>query len=92
MASVGDIADSAAAPVSGSAAAMRPSPFGWLAGLKLGDMLAVFPFILFAILFLILPLAYLFVQAFQTQDGAFTLDTGVVRAFHRMLMSAVRSA
>jgi len=38
------------------------------------DMLAVLPFILFAVLFLILPLVYLFVQAFQTQDGAFTLD------------------
>ena len=37
-------------------------------------MLAVLPFILFAILFLLLPLGYLFLQAFQTQDGAFTLD------------------
>ena len=74
MASVGNIADSAAGPVdTGLAAAIRPSPFGWFAGLRLGDTLAVIPFILFAILFLILPLGYLFVQAFQTQDGAFTL-------------------
>jgi putative spermidine/putrescine transport system permease protein len=74
MASVGNIADSAAGPVPGSAAAIRPGPLGWLSGLKLGDMLAVLPFIAFAILFLILPLGYLFVQAFQTQEGAFTLD------------------
>jgi putative spermidine/putrescine transport system permease protein len=74
MASVGNIADSAAGPVeSGSAAAMRPGPFGWIAKLRLADTLAVLPFILFAILFLVLPLTYLFVQAFQTQDGAFTL-------------------
>ena len=33
MASVGNIADSAAGPVPGSAAATRPNPFGWLAGL-----------------------------------------------------------
>ena len=74
MASVGNIADSAAGPVPGSAAALRPGPFAWLAPLRLGDMLAVLPFMLFAILFLVLPLGYLFVQAFQTQDGAFTLD------------------
>lgn len=74
MASVGSIADSAAGPVPGSAAATRPGPFGWLAGMRLGDMLAVLPFILFAVLFLILPLSYLVIQAFQTQDGAFTLD------------------
>jgi putative spermidine/putrescine transport system permease protein len=36
-------------------------------------MLAVLPFILFAVLFLILPLGYLFIQAFQTEDGVFTL-------------------
>jgi putative spermidine/putrescine transport system permease protein len=73
MASVGTIADGAAGPVPGSAAATRPGPFGWLAGMRLGDMLAVLPFILFAILFLLLPLSYLVVQAFQAQDGSFTL-------------------
>ena len=74
MANVGTITDSATGPVPGSVAATRPGPFGWLAGMRLGDMLAVLPFILFAILFLILPLSYLVIQAFQTQDGAFTLD------------------
>jgi putative spermidine/putrescine transport system permease protein len=73
MASVGTIADGAAGPVPGSAAATRPGPFGWLAGMRLGDMLAVLPFILFAILFLLLPLSYLVIQAFQAQDGSFTL-------------------
>ena len=74
MANVGSIADGAAGPVPGSAAATRPRPIGWLAGMRLGDMLAVLPFILFAILFLLLPLSYLVIEAFQTQDGAFTLD------------------
>ena len=73
MANVGAIADAAAGPVPGSAAATRPGPFGWLAGMRLGDMLAVLPFILFAILFLLLPLSYLVIQAFQAQDGSFTL-------------------
>ena len=73
MANVGAIADGAAGPVPGSAAATRPGPFGWLAGMRLGDMLAVLPFILFAILFLLLPLSYLVIQAFQAQDGSFTL-------------------
>ena len=74
MANVGSIADGAAGPVPGSAAATRPGPFGWVSALRLGDMLAVLPFILFAILFLLLPLSYLVIEAFQTQDGAFTLD------------------
>ena len=75
MASVGNIADSAAvAGNAGSAVALRPGPLRWIARLRLVDTLAVAPFILFAILFLVLPLVYLFVQAFQTQDGAFTLN------------------
>lgn len=73
MANVGTTADGAAGPVPGSAAATRPGPFSWLAGMRLGDMLAVLPFILFAILFLLLPLSYLVIQAFQAQDGSFTL-------------------
>ncbi len=75
MANVGSIADSAAGPVdSGPAVANRPGPFNWLIGLRIGDAVAVLPFILFALLFLLLPLGYLFVQAFQTPEGAFTLD------------------
>jgi putative spermidine/putrescine transport system permease protein len=75
MSTVGDIAGSAADPVdTGPAVTLRPNPFGWLTGLRLGDMVAVLPFILFAILFLLLPLTYLIIQAFQTSEGAFTLD------------------
>ena len=74
MTGVGDITGNAADPAPGSAAVVRPNPFGWLAALRLGDMLAVLPFILFAVLFLILPLIYLILEAFQTPEGAFTLD------------------
>jgi putative spermidine/putrescine transport system permease protein len=74
MASVGDIADKAAGPVSsGPAAAASPAPFAFLRAMRIGDMIAIFPFALFAVLFLILPLTYLFVQAFQAEDGSFTL-------------------
>src|SRR3954471_1007406 len=36
--------------------------------------LGVAPFFIFAIMFLILPTAYLMVGAFQNEDGAFTLE------------------
>ncbi|HEY0853602.1 MAG TPA: ABC transporter permease subunit [Devosia sp.] len=41
--------------------------------MRLADMLALLPFVIFAILFLLLPLSYLFIQAFQAEDGSFTL-------------------
>lgn len=42
--------------------------------MRVGDFLAVAPFVLFAIMFLLLPMSYLIVQAFQGPDGSFTLD------------------
>jgi putative spermidine/putrescine transport system permease protein len=74
MASIGGIADRAAGPVSTGPAVATRDPFGFARGLRLRDMIALFPFVLFAILFLILPLTYLFVQAFQAEDGSFTLN------------------
>jgi putative spermidine/putrescine transport system permease protein len=75
MTSVGTMADKTAGPVStGPAVAAARSPFALPRALRLGDVLAIAPFVLFAILFLILPMGYLLVQAFQTQDGSFTLD------------------
>ncbi len=75
MTSVGTIADKAAGPVStGPAAVTGRSPFALPRALRLGDILAIAPFALFAILFLLLPMGYLLVQAFQSQDGSFTLD------------------
>jgi putative spermidine/putrescine transport system permease protein len=43
-------------------------------GLRWGDILGVAPFLLFAILFLIVPTVYLLIGAFQARDGSFTLD------------------
>ena len=50
-----------------------PTPPGWG---KAGawDWLGLVPFLLFAMLFLILPTLYLFTGAFQNTSGAFTLD------------------
>jgi putative spermidine/putrescine transport system permease protein len=75
MTSVGTMADKTAGPVATvPAVAAARSPFALPRALRLGDVLAIAPFVLFAILFLILPMGYLLVQAFQTQDGSFTLD------------------
>jgi len=56
-----------------------PVPLGgrkrnFFTGMTLGDFLAVAPFVLFAVMFLLLPMSYLVVQAFQAPDGSFTLD------------------
>ncbi len=75
MASVGGIADKPAGPIdSGPAAAMGRSPLSFLNTLRVGDVLAIAPFVLFAILFLLLPMVNLVAQAFQAADGSFTLD------------------
>jgi putative spermidine/putrescine transport system permease protein len=74
MASIGVIADKTTGPApAGPVFASRPSPWRFLSGLRIGDVVVLLPFVLFAILFLILPLSYLFVQAFQAEDGSFTL-------------------
>ena len=74
MASVGSIAGKAAGPVvTGPAVATGRSPLSFLSGMRPGDFLAIAPFVLFAVLFLLLPMAYLIIQAFQAKDGSFTL-------------------
>lgn len=74
MASIGETADKTTGPAhAGSVVATGPSPFAFLKGMRLADMLALLPFVIFAILFLLLPLSYLFIQAFQAEDGSFTL-------------------
>lgn len=75
MATVGSTADKAAGPGNpGPAVATGRSPFGLLNTLRPGDLFAIAPFILFALLFLLLPMANLLMQAFQAQDGSFTID------------------
>ena len=74
MASIGDTADKTTGPAhAGSVVATGGSPLAFLRGLRLGDMLALLPFVIFAVLFLLLPLSYLFIQACQAEDGSFTL-------------------
>jgi putative spermidine/putrescine transport system permease protein len=74
MATVGAAADRAAGPVdTGPVVATGRSPLSFLNTLRVGDMLAIAPFVVFAVLFLLLPMVNLLVQAFQAQDGSFTL-------------------
>ena len=75
MTSVGGIADKQAGPIdSGPATATGRSPLSFLNTLRMGDLVAIAPFVLFAVLFLLLPMVNLIAQAFQAQDGSFTLD------------------
>jgi putative spermidine/putrescine transport system permease protein len=62
-----------AAPASAGVAAPR-NLFGSLAGMRWGDALGVAPFLIFAVLFLIVPTLYLVIGAFQDRNGGFTLQ------------------
>jgi len=74
MTNVGS-ADPAAGPVStGPAVRVGGNPFRFITSLRPGDILAIAPFILFALLFLIIPTFGLVVGAFQDPQGNFTLQ------------------
>jgi len=60
-----------AAPASAGVAPARPN---FLAGMRWGDYLGVAPFLIFAVLFLIVPTLYLVVGAFVGRDGSLTLQ------------------
>jgi putative spermidine/putrescine transport system permease protein len=62
-----------AAPASAGVALSR-GPFTAFRGMRWGDYLGVAPFLLFAILFLIVPTLYLVLGAFIGRDGTFTLQ------------------
>jgi putative spermidine/putrescine transport system permease protein len=73
MAIVGGLADREAGPVNtGPVASTGGSPLRFLNTLRLGDFFAIAPFAIFAVLFLLLPMANLLVQTFQAPDGSFT--------------------
>jgi len=75
MTAVGATVDKSAGPVdTGPVVATGRSPFSFLNTLRPGDFLAIGPFVIFAVLFLILPMANLIIQAFQAEDGSFTLN------------------
>jgi putative spermidine/putrescine transport system permease protein len=75
MTNVGTSADPQAGPVStGPALRAGGNPLRFVAGLRLGDILAVGPFLLFALLFLLIPTIGLVWGAFLDADGHFTLQ------------------
>ena len=53
---------------------LRRGPLRYLAGLRLGDFIGVVPFLVFAVLFLIVPTVSLVAAAFVGPDGGFTLQ------------------
>jgi putative spermidine/putrescine transport system permease protein len=61
-----------AAPAS-AGVALSAGPLARFSGLRFGDLLGVAPFLIFAILFLIVPTVGLVAGAFQASDGSFTL-------------------
>jgi putative spermidine/putrescine transport system permease protein len=60
-----------AVPASAGTASARPN---FLAGMRWGDILGVAPFLVFAVLFLVVPTVYLVVGAFIGRDGSLTLQ------------------
>jgi len=63
-----------AAPASAGVASSSGGPLHAFAGVRWGDYLGVAPFLIFAILFLIVPTAFLVVGAFIGRDGSFTFQ------------------
>ena len=68
------VIETLAAPASAGVAPLRGGPLSRFAGMRWGDYLGVAPFLLFAILFLIVPTLFLVVGAFQDPAGNFTLQ------------------
>ena len=60
-----------AAPASAGAVTARP---GFFSGVRWGDYLGVAPFLIFAVLFLVVPTLYLVVGAFLAPDGSLTFQ------------------
>lgn len=71
----GTIAAKVPGPVSTGPVSIAPgSPFKIFAGLQLGAVIGVAPFVIFSVMFLILPMLFLVVSAFVDADGHFTLQ------------------
>ena len=68
------LATATATPASAGVVSSSGGPLSRLRGLRWGDYLGVAPFLLFAILFLIVPTVFLVVGAFVGHDGSFTLQ------------------
>ena len=69
------VAVATAAPASaGAASSSSGGPFSRLRSVRWGDYLGVAPFLIFAILFLIVPTVFLVIGAFLDRNGGFTLQ------------------
>jgi len=88
--------DNIAAPASAGVAPASGGPLRIFAGVRWGDLLGVAPFLIFAILFLIIPTLFLVIGAFQAPDGSFTLqnivDLGTPQIVSSFLISIRVSA
>ena len=63
-----------AAPAEAGVATASPGPLRGFSGLSWGDYLGVAPFLVFAVLFLIVPTVFLVIGAFVDNNGNFTLQ------------------
>ena len=63
-----------ATPASAGVVSASGGPLRALRTVRWGDYLGVAPFLIFALMFLILPTAWLVIGAFQNRDGSFTLQ------------------
>jgi putative spermidine/putrescine transport system permease protein len=68
------LAVATATPASAGVASGSGGPLGWFRGMRWGDYLGVAPFLIFAVLFLIVPTVFLMASAFVGRDGGFTLQ------------------
>ncbi len=71
------IVETIAAPASAGVASVMtasPNPLSRLVSIRWGDYIGVAPFLIFAVLFLIVPTLFLIVGAFVGSDGNFTLQ------------------
>ena len=68
------LAAGTATPASAGVVSSTGGPLGRLRGVRWGDYLGIVPFLLFAVLFLIVPTVFLVMGAFVDHDGSFTLQ------------------
>jgi putative spermidine/putrescine transport system permease protein len=90
------VAVASAPPASAGGVSASGGPLSGLRRMRWGDYLGVAPFLLFAVMFLILPTLYLVAGAFQAKDGSFTLqnviDLGTPQIISSFLISIRVSA
>ena len=63
-----------AAPASAGVATFPGGPLSRLREVRWGDMIGIAPFLIFALLFLVIPTFFLVVGAFVGRDGGFTFQ------------------